>query len=94
MAQTSINIRIDEDIKKEAETLFANLGMNISTAVNIFVRQALNERGIPFKIKEATDDFYNKPNNETLEAMQEAEQISKSGKGFNSPEEMFEDLGI
>lgn len=52
MAQTSISIRIDEDIKKEAEILFNNLGMNMTTAVNIFVRQALNERAIPFKIKE------------------------------------------
>lgn len=89
MAQTSISIRIDEDIKKEAEILFNNLGMNMTTAVNIFVRQALNERAIPFKIKENT------PNNETLEAMKEAEQIIKSGqRRFNNANEMFKDLGI
>lgn len=89
MAQTSISIRIDEDIKKEAEILFNNLGMNMTTAVNIFVRQALNERAIPFKIKE------NIPNNETLEEMKEAEQIIKSGqRRFNNANEMFKDLGI
>ena len=51
MGQTSISIRIDEDIKKDAENLFATLGLNLSSAVNIFFRQAVREQAIPFQIR-------------------------------------------
>jgi DNA-damage-inducible protein J len=50
MAQ--VNFRIDDDVKTDAEALFARLGMNMSTAVNIFIHQALFHRGLPFAIKE------------------------------------------
>ena len=50
MAQTSISIRIDEDVKKDAETLFAKLGLTISAATNVFYRQAVRTQGIPFPI--------------------------------------------
>jgi DNA-damage-inducible protein J len=62
MAQTSINIRIDEDIKKQADSLFSDLGMNMSTAFNVFVRQALREQGIPFEISKKKDPFYSASN--------------------------------
>ncbi|MEL7625069.1 MAG: type II toxin-antitoxin system RelB/DinJ family antitoxin [Clostridiales bacterium] len=48
MAQ--INIRIDDDLKNRAEDLFEELGMNMSTAFNIFLRQTLRQGGIPFAI--------------------------------------------
>ncbi|MEQ4487095.1 type II toxin-antitoxin system RelB/DinJ family antitoxin [Cohnella silvisoli] len=41
---------MDEDLKKEAESLFSDLGLNMSTAVNIFVRQSLRQGGIPFEV--------------------------------------------
>jgi len=50
MAQ--INFRIDDDIKAEAETLFASLGMNTTTALMIFIRQSLTEHAIPFAIRQ------------------------------------------
>ena len=56
MGQTNITIRIDADIKKDAESLFAKLGLNISSAVNVFFRQAVREQAIPFKIKAKTDE--------------------------------------
>ncbi|XID91671.1 type II toxin-antitoxin system RelB/DinJ family antitoxin [Paenibacillaceae bacterium WGS1546] len=62
MAQTNINIRMDEDLKKEAEALFSELGLNMTTAVNIFVRQSLRQGGIPFDITTQTDPFYNPAN--------------------------------
>ena len=68
---SNISIRMDNELKAAAEALFDELGMNISTAFNIFVRQALRERGIPFRITENT------PNNETVSAMLEAERIAK-----------------
>ncbi len=47
---TNISIRMDAELKAQADTLFAELGMNLSTAFNIFVRQSLREGGIPFRI--------------------------------------------
>lgn len=69
---------------------FEELGMNLTTAFNIFVRQSLREGGIPFKITEG------KPNQETVAAMLEAERIARdpSVKGFNSVDELFADLDI
>jgi len=51
---TNITIRIDEDVKREAETLFNQLGMSMSGAINIFVRQAIREQAIPFPIRVKT----------------------------------------
>nr|WP_326165698.1 type II toxin-antitoxin system RelB/DinJ family antitoxin [uncultured Oscillibacter sp.] len=47
---TNISIRMDAELKTQADALFAELGMNLSTAFNIFVRQCLREGGIPFRI--------------------------------------------
>ena len=47
---TSMNLRIDKTLKKDAETLFETLGINMTTAINIFLKQAVREQGIPFKI--------------------------------------------
>lgn len=79
---------MDNELKAAAEALFDELGMNISTAFNIFVRQALRERGIPFRITENT------PNNATVSAMLEAERIAKdsSVKGYHNVDELFADL--
>jgi DNA-damage-inducible protein J len=66
MAQTNVNIRMDEDLKKQADKLFCNLGMNMSTAFNVFVRQAIRTGGIPFEVTTRTDDFYNEYNQQVL----------------------------
>ena len=52
----SINIRIDEDVKHDAEILFEKLGLNMSSAINVFFRQAIREQAIPFQIKAKTDE--------------------------------------
>jgi len=57
MAQTNLTIRIDETIKQEAETLFNKIGLNMSTAINVFFRQAIREQSIPFELK-PYDDYY------------------------------------
>ncbi len=51
MAITNLNIRTDKDIKEQAEEIFAELGLNMTTAVNIFLRTAIREHGIPFELK-------------------------------------------
>ena len=68
---SNISIRMDSDLKAAAEALYEELGMNLSTAFNIFVRQSLRERGIPFKITEGT------PSKETVSAMLKADRIVK-----------------
>ena len=57
MAQTNLTIRIDEEIKREAESLFQKIGLNTSSAINIFFRQAIREQSIPFELK-PYDDYY------------------------------------
>lgn len=68
---TNISIRMDSDLKAQADELFNELGMNLTTAFNIFVRQSLREGGIPFAIKTE------RPNKETIAAMLEAERLRK-----------------
>ena len=48
---TNLNIRIDKDIKEQAESIFNELGINMTTAVNIFMRAAIREHGMPFDLK-------------------------------------------
>lgn len=85
---TNISIRMDAELKSQADELFAELGMNISTAFNIFVRQSLREGGLPF------DVTLNQPNKNTIAAMFEAERIAKdpSVKGYTDLNQLFADL--
>jgi DNA-damage-inducible protein J len=87
MAQTNINIRMDEDLKKEAESLFSDLGLNMTTAVNIFVRQSLRQGGIPFEITTQKDSFYNPVNLKRLkQSIQQMEQGNAVGRTMNDLE--------
>ena len=61
MAQTNLTIRIDEDIKRDAETLFNKIGLTMSSAINVFFRQAVREQAIPFELK-AYDGYFNEHN--------------------------------
>jgi len=64
---TNLNIRIDKDLKESAEIFFADLGLNMTTAFNIFVRQALKQGKIPFEIVSAPDPFLGRENTRVLE---------------------------
>ena len=70
MTATNLTIRVDTGIKSEAEKLFEDLGMSISTAFNIFLRQAVRMQAIPFAISRGIT------NRDTLAAMREAERIA------------------
>ncbi|EFC90950.1 addiction module antitoxin, RelB/DinJ family [Dethiosulfovibrio peptidovorans DSM 11002] len=85
---TNISIRMDSDLKAQAEILFGEMGMNMTTAFNIFVRQSLREGRIPFEIS------VNNINRETMAAMLEAEIIAKdpSIKGYTDLDKLFADL--
>ena len=70
--ETNLNIRIDRDLKVQADRLFNEMGMNLTTAVNVFVRQAVLERAIPFKIYRGSEIPESKPSvEERRAAMQE-----------------------
>jgi len=66
MAQ--VNIRIDDTLKEQGEKLFAALGMNFSTAISIFVSQAVREGGLPFSVTTRTDPFFSESNMKVLRA--------------------------
>jgi len=79
---------MDAALKAQADIFFAELGMNLSTAFQIFVRQSLREGRIPFDIA------LEKPNKETTAALLEAERITNdpSVKGYDDLDELFADL--
>ena len=64
MAQTTLNVRIDEDLKRDLEEFCNNVGMNISVAVNMFAKAVVREQRLPFEV--ALDPFYSKANQERL----------------------------
>ena len=75
MAQTNLTIRIDEELKRDAETLFNRIGLNMSSAINVFFRQAIREQSIPFELK-PYDDYYTGENLARLK-----ESIAQSERG-------------
>ncbi len=84
-----INIRVNDEVKKEAETIFKALGLNMSVAMNLFLKKCINENGIPFDLK--------LPNNETIEALEETNKILNGDierKSYKNSDELFEDLGV
>lgn len=83
----SVSFRINPQLKKDAEKLFDELGLSMTAAFNMFLRQAVREGGIPFNITT------NVPNKETLAAMAEAKRIAedKTAKSY-SLDEAFEEL--
>ncbi|HWQ71114.1 MAG TPA: type II toxin-antitoxin system RelB/DinJ family antitoxin [Desulfitobacteriaceae bacterium] len=85
---TNISIRLDVELKKQAEQLFSELGMNMTTAFNIFLRQAVRQQRIPF------DVALEMPNAETIAAMEEADRISRdpSAKSYTDVEQMMKEL--
>jgi DNA-damage-inducible protein J len=85
---TNISIAMDADLKSQADTLFNDLGMSLSTAFNIFVRQSLREGRIPFDVS------LNQFNAETIAAMQEAERIARdpNTKRYSDVEEALREL--
>jgi len=81
---TNLNIRIDRDLKMEADRLFNDMGMNLTTAVNVFVRQAVLERAIPFKIYRGLETAGAKPSTEERRAAMQEIRTLLTGVDGNS----------
>ena len=75
MPKVSTNINLDLDLKKSAQELFADFGLDMTTAITMFVKQSVREQRIPFEIRREI------PNKRTLEAMEEALRISGRSGG-------------
>ena len=88
MATIPTQIRIDKDIKQKANSLFHNLGLDMSSAVNLFLHQCVLRGGLPFNVEMP------RYNQATLEAMAEARRISRDPdvKGYDSMEELIKAL--
>ena len=69
MSKVSTNISLDANLKRSAQELLKDLGMDLTTAVTVFLRQLVREQGLPFRV---TRDV---PNSETREALREFEQM-------------------
>ena len=85
MANTNINVRVDSDLKKQAEALFSDLGLNMSTAIIMFLKSAVSHDGIPFDVKRY--DY----NAETRSALAEYRAM-KSDKNTYKRYDSFDDL--
>ncbi|MBR4400851.1 MAG: type II toxin-antitoxin system RelB/DinJ family antitoxin [Synergistes sp.] len=72
MPTTSFSVRMDADVKKESELIYNALGVNLTTAINVFLRKSIAAGGFPFDVR-----IEEQPNRETIEAMLEAERIAR-----------------
>ena len=91
MATVNMSIRMDTELKKQADAMLADMGLNMTTAMNMFLRQVVRQGKIPFEI--ATDI----PNAETLAAMKEVDDMINGkipAKKYTSTDELFKDLEL
>ena len=84
MATTNLNIRVDKDIKDQADRIYSELGMNMTTAINMFLRTTIREHGIPFSLK------LDVPNEVTAAAIEEGRHLASdsSVKGYTNMDEL------
>lgn len=85
MSTVNVTFRVDESLKQEAEVLYKDLGMSLSTAFNVFLRQSIREQRLPFEVRK------NVPNATTIAAIKAAEQGKMNGP-YNSVDELLEAL--
>ena len=87
MGQTTLNVRMDEDLKRRFDSFCAEVGMNASVAVNLFVKTVIREQRIPFEITAA-------PNQDTRAAIEETEKdlTSRKLKSYDNVDEMMKEL--
>ena len=86
---TNLNVRVDSTLKKESDMLFKDLGLNMSTAINMFLTQCVKTSSIPFNISEP------KPSRHLKRALKEAERIAKHPeryKSYDNIDDLFKDL--
>lgn len=88
METANVNFSLDKQTKKEAEELFEDLGLNMTTALTMFVKASIREQGIPFEVRRDI------PNAETIAAIEEGRRIANDPnvKGYDNMEDLIRDL--
>ena len=85
----NMSFRVDKDLKKQADELFKNLGMNTSVALNMFLAQCVRDQSLPFQ------PTMEKPSKKLLKALKEVEKIKQHPekyKSYHNIDDMFEDI--
>ncbi|CKB64203.1 addiction module antitoxin%2C RelB/DinJ family [Streptococcus pneumoniae] len=85
MSKMSISIRLDSEVKEQAQQVFSNLGMDMTTAINIFLRQAIQYQGLPFDVR--LDE-----NRKLLQVLTDLDQNRNMSQSFESVLDLMEDL--
>lgn len=86
MAQTNISIRVEENLKKQFDSLCEELGLSMSTAINIFLKRFIREGGLPFAL--SIDDY----NEETRKAIEDVENGIGLSKPYTNVKELMRDM--
>lgn len=85
MSKTSMNIRLDSEVKEQAQQVFNHLGIDMTTAINIFLRQAIQYQGLPFDIK--LDDH-----GKLLQVVTDVKQKRNMSQPLETVSDLMEDL--
>ena len=85
MSKTSMSIRLDSEVKEQAQQVFNHLGMDMTTAINIFLRQAIQYQGLPFDVR--LDE-----NRKLLQVLTDLDQNRNISQSFESVSDLMEDL--
>ena len=85
MSKTSMSIRLDSEVKEQAQQVFNSLGMDMTTAINIFLRQAIQYQGLPFDVR--LDE-----NRKLLQVLTDLDQNRNMSQSFESVSDLMEDL--
>lgn len=89
MGTVNVTLRVDEQLKKQADSLFSDLGLTFNSALTIFLKQSVREQQIPFILKREV------PNTTTLKAIKEVEEMKNNPskyKSYSDVDSMMEDL--
>ena len=88
MEDTNFTFRMNKELKNQAEELYSELGLTLSAAITLFLKQSVREQAIPFEVK------LQSPNKKTIKAIKEADHNVKHNKGktYHSVDELMEDL--
>ena len=84
MKNVNVTLRVDEDMKKQADALFEDVGLSLNTACRMFLKRAVEEQRIPFEVR--------RPDRKTRKALADAEQGKNVSESFDTVEDLMEDL--
>ena len=84
MKTINVTLRVDKELKEEADALIEDMGLSLNTACRMFLKRAVQEQRIPFEVR--------RPDRKTLRAISDAEQEKDLSPSFDSVDELMEDL--